>query len=96
MYTNRLSRYNTAVHFVYMVRCADGSLYTGYARDPDKRAAAHNAGRGAKYTSARRPVSLVYCEGCASLGAALKREHALKSLTRVEKESLIRSAESRA
>ena len=77
------------MHFVYIVRCADGTLYTGYARDPEKRAAAHNAGRGAKYTSARRPVSLVYSEVCRSLGAALKREHALKTLTRREKELLI-------
>jgi predicted GIY-YIG superfamily endonuclease len=75
-----------------MVRCADGTLYTGYARDPEKRAVAHNAGRGAKYTSTRRPVSLVYCEACRSLSAALKREHALKSLPKREKESLILSA----
>jgi predicted GIY-YIG superfamily endonuclease len=73
-----------------MVRCADGTLYTGYARDPEKRAAVHNAGRGAKYTSARRPVSLVYSERCRSLGAALKREYALKMLSRREKELLIR------
>ena len=77
------------MHFVYIVRCVDGTLYTGYARDPEQRAAAHNAGRGAKYTSARRPVSLVYSEACRSLGAALKREHALKSLTKREKELLI-------
>jgi len=77
-----------------MVRCADGTLYTGYARDPDRRTAAHNAGRGAKYTSTRRPVALVYSEVCRSLGAALKREHALKSLTRREKELLIGHAPS--
>ena len=78
------------MHFVYMVRCADGSLYTGYARDPEKRTKVHNTGRGAKYTSRRRPVSLVYAEACKSLSAALKREYALKSLTRHQKESLIR------
>jgi len=77
------------VHFVYMVRCADGTLYTGYARDPEKRTAAHNAGRGAKYTSTRRPVSLVYSERWRSRGAALKREYALK-LRRHEKELLLR------
>ena len=77
-----------AMHFVYMVRCADGTLYTGYARDPEKRANAHNTGRGAKYTATRRPVTLVYSEACESRSAALKREYQLKSLTRVEKEAL--------
>ena len=48
------------MHFVYIVRCADGSLYTGYARDPVARAKQHNVGRGAKYTASRRPVALVY------------------------------------
>jgi putative endonuclease len=77
------------VHFVYMVRCADGTLYTGYAKNPERRARAHNAGRGAKYTSGRRPVSLVYIERFRSLGKALSREHALKRATRRQKESLI-------
>jgi putative endonuclease len=77
------------VHFVYIVRCADGTLYTGYARDPEARARAHNTGRGARYTSGRRPVVLVYSERCRSLGAALRREHALKRLRRAVKESLI-------
>jgi putative endonuclease len=65
------------VHFVYIVRCADGTLYTGYTRDVERRIAAHNRGRGAKYTSGRRPVVLVYHERFRSLGAALRREHAL-------------------
>jgi putative endonuclease len=86
------SGYNGTVYFVYMVRCADGTLYTGYARDPEKRILAHNAGRGAKYTSQRRPVSLVYSEASESLSATLKREYAVKCLTRREKESLIREA----
>jgi predicted GIY-YIG superfamily endonuclease len=77
------------VHFVYIVRCADGTLYTGYARDPEARARAHNSGRGARYTSGRRPVVLVYSERCRSLGAALRREHALKRLRRDVKELLI-------
>ena len=80
--------YNLTVHFVYMVRCADGTLYTGYARDPEKRAKAHNTGRGAKYTAQRRPVSLVYAEECPSRGDALKREHQLKRLPRAKKETL--------
>ena len=50
------------MHFVYIVRCADGTLYTGYARDPRARERTHNSGRGAKYTAGRRPVRLVYQE----------------------------------
>ena len=77
-------------HYVYIVRCADGSLYTGYARDPKARVRAHNTGRGAKYTAARRPVRLVYSEKCESLSEALKREYALKQLPRSGKRALIR------
>ena len=77
------------MHYVYIVRCADGTLYTGYARDPAAREAAHNSGRGAKYTAGRRPVQLVYREAFRSLGKALSREHALKQLTRAQKEALI-------
>ena len=77
------------VHCVYMVRCADGTLYTGYARDPREREKAHNRGRGAHYTACRRPVRLVYSEICGSRGEALKREYRLKRLTRLKKEALI-------
>ena len=77
---------------VYIVRCADGTLYTGYALDVEQRCAAHNAGRGARYTAGRRPVTVVYSEACETVGEALKREYALKRLTRAEKESLIASA----
>jgi predicted GIY-YIG superfamily endonuclease len=77
------------VHFVYIVRCADGSLYTGYALDPVARAAAHNRGKGAKYTSGRRPVTLVYREKFRSVGKALRREYELKQLSRAKKEALI-------
>jgi putative endonuclease len=77
------------MHYVYMVRCADGTLYTGYARDPEQRAKVHNAGRGAKYTAGRLPVSLVYREACESRSAALKREHAVKRLTRLKKEMFV-------
>jgi len=77
-------------HYVYIVRCVDGSLYTGYARDPKARVRAHNSGRGAKYTAGRRPVRLVYSEKCASLSAALKREYALKQLPRQQKQTLVR------
>ena len=82
--------YNPLVHFTYMLRCADGTLYTGYARDPQARARVHNSGRGARYTSGRRPVQLVYAEAFESRGDALKREHQLKRLTRAHKEALLR------
>jgi len=79
------------VHCVYIVRCADGTLYTGYARDPDAREKVHNSGRGARYTSGRRPVVLVYRETCKSRGDALRREHQLKRWSRRRKEVLIAS-----
>ena len=82
----------TYMHFVYIVRCADGTLYTGYARDPERRTQIHNAGRGAKYTAQRLPVSLVYWELCDSRSAALKREHQVKRLARTEKERLTQRA----
>ena len=75
--------------FVYMVRCADGTLYTGYARDPEKRAKAHNTGRGAKYTARRLPVSLVYSEACETRSDALKREYQVKRLSRRDKDLLV-------
>jgi predicted GIY-YIG superfamily endonuclease len=77
------------MHFVYIVRCADGTLYTGYARDPRKRELVHNSGRGAHYTACRLPVRLVYSEMCGSRGEALKREYQLKRLPRLKKETLI-------
>ena len=80
------------MHFVYMVRCSDGTLYTGYARDPERRTDVHNSGRGAKYTAQRLPVSLVYSEPCESRSAALKRECEVKRLARRQKERLARDA----
>jgi len=74
---------------VYLLRCSDGTLYAGSTADVEARAHAHNAGRGARYTSGRRPVEVVYVEECGSKSAALKREHALKRLTRRQKETLI-------
>ena len=75
---------------VYLVRCADNTFYAGSTTDVEARAAAHNAGRGARYTSGRRPVEVVYVEECGSRSAALRREHALKRLTRAGKDALIR------
>ena len=77
------------MHYVYILRCADDTLYTGYTTDLKARVAVHNTGRGAKYTRSRCPVALVYSKGFRSLGKALSREHALKQLTRAEKEALI-------
>ncbi len=74
--------------WVYMLRCSDGTLYTGSAMDVDRRAAVHNSGRGAKYTRSRLPVEVVYREACPDKSAALRREWALKQLSRAEKLAL--------
>lgn len=71
--------------WVYMLRCADGTLYTGMAADVERRLRVHRAGQGAKYTRARLPVELVYREACASRSEALRREAAIKRLSRAEK-----------
>jgi predicted GIY-YIG superfamily endonuclease len=73
---------------VYIVRCADRTLYTGVAKDLRARIRAHNDGRGAKYTRSRVPVRLVYSEAVADRGAALRREHEIKRLSRGEKRAL--------
>ncbi|MBS0210325.1 MAG: GIY-YIG nuclease family protein [Planctomycetes bacterium] len=77
--------------FVYLLRCADRSLYTGITTDVERRCAQHNAGRGARYTRSRTPVKLVYQETAASRGLALRRELQIKALDRRAKEALIRS-----
>ena len=77
------------MYYVYILRCADGTLYTGTTNDVEKRAAAHNAGRGAKYTKPRLPVAVVYREETGDKGAALRRELEIKRLTRAEKLDLI-------
>lgn len=77
------------VFYLYILRCADGSLYTGFARDPDERVWVHNSGKGAKYTASRLPVTLVYREPCTSLSGALKREYQIKTWSRAKKEALI-------
>ena len=76
-------------HYIYILRCADGTLYTGYTTDIEAREAAHDTGRGAKYTRGRRPVTLVYSERFRSLAKALRREYALKQLSRLDKDALI-------
>lgn len=74
---------------LYILRCGDGSLYTGITTDVEKRLAAHRLGRGAKYTRGRGPLELVYTEECGDHSAALKRELEIKALTREEKQNLI-------
>ena len=78
-------------YYVYILRCADDTLYTGWTTDIEKRVATHNAGKGAKYTRARLPVELVYTEVFEDKIEAQKREYAIKQLSRVEKEALIES-----
>ena len=73
---------------LYMLRCGDGSLYTGIAVDVEHRLEVHRSGKGAKYTRGRGPLELVYVEECPDKSTALKRELAVKALPRQEKEKL--------
>ena len=79
-------------NYVYILKCADNTYYTGWTTNIEKSIIAHNSGKGAKYTKSRRPVSLVYFEELENKSLALKREHAIKQLTRKQKEDLIRLA----
>ena len=76
--------------YLYILRCGDGTLYTGITNDVEKRLTAHRAGKGAKYTRGRGPLELVYWEECSDHSAALKREVEIKKLSREEKEKLIK------
>jgi putative endonuclease len=76
--------------FVYILECADGTYYTGSAKDLDRRLNTHGSGHGARYTRGRLPVRLVHSEMFESMGEAQRREWAIKKLTRAGKESLIR------
>jgi putative endonuclease len=80
----------------YILLCADGTLYTGVTNGLDKRLLAHNAGTAAKYTRTRRPVELAFMEVCADKSAALKREMAIKALSRAEKLELVENQKRRA
>lgn len=84
------SKESTNSWHVYILRCGDGTLYTGIAKDVDRRVTQHNAGKASRYTRSRLPVSLEYQEAQPSQSAALKRELAIKALSRTEKEALIR------
>ncbi|MCS6845771.1 MAG: GIY-YIG nuclease family protein [Caldilineales bacterium] len=79
-----------ATFYVYILRCADGSLYTGWTTDLDRRVAEHNAGRGAAYTRGRRPVALVYHEPQPDRASAMRREAEIKRRGRRYRERLVR------
>jgi putative endonuclease len=77
------------MHYVYIVKCADGTYYTGYTNDLKRRIKQHNAGEGAKYTKGRRPVELVHSEQFETKSEAMKREYKIKQLNRQSKLEII-------
>jgi len=77
------------MNYIYIVKCKDGTLYTGWTNHLENRIKAHNEGKGAKYTRARRPVELVYYEQLETKEEAMRREYAIKRLTRMQKMKLI-------
>jgi len=76
-------------HWVYVLECSDGSFYTGYTTDVERRVAEHDAGEGAKYTRGRTPVELVHSERFETRSAAMSREYEIKQFGRTEKERLV-------
>jgi putative endonuclease len=76
-------------HYVYVLECADGTFYTGYTTDPERRVREHDTGEGAKYTRGRTPVELRHVERFESRSAAMSREYEVKQLSRGEKERLV-------
>lgn len=83
-----------AAYFCYIVECADGTYYTGWTTNPERRTRQHNRGRGAKYTRQHGPVRLVYVESLPDRSQAMRREHEIKALKRTQKQRLILSATS--
>jgi putative endonuclease len=77
-------------HFFYLARCADNSLYSGYTINIKERENAHNLGKGAKYTAARRPVKIVYFENFKTQREAMQREYEVKKWSKVKKEELVK------
>jgi putative endonuclease len=76
-------------NYIYILKCSDGSFYTGWTTDPERRANVHNSGKGAKYTRSRRPVELIYTEEFDDKKDAQRREWAIKHMTRAEKLDLL-------
>ena len=81
------------MNYVYILRCGDGSLYTGWTNDLEKRLKSHNEGTASKYTRVRRPVELAYFEEHDTKQAAMKREYAIKQMTREQKRKIIEKKE---
>ena len=81
------------MNYTYILKCKDGSLYTGWTNDLEQRVAAHNTGKGAKYTKARRPVELVYFEEFETKEQAMKREYVIKQMARKDKLELVQRKE---
>ena len=79
------------MNYIYILRCADGTLYTGWTNNLEKRLKSHNEGKGSRYTRARLPVTLIYCEELSTQGEAMRREYEIKQLTRAQKLELINS-----
>jgi putative endonuclease len=79
-------------YYCYIVECADGTYYTGWTTDPTRREKQHNAGQGARYTRMKRPVRLVYTEEQPDKRTALKRERAIKAMTRGQKQRLVKNS----
>lgn len=77
------------MNYTYILKCSDGSFYTGWTNDIEKRVLDHNEGRGAKYTRGRTPVELVYYETFQTKEEAMKREYAIKHLSKIQKEKLV-------
>ncbi len=77
------------MNYTYILRCADGSYYTGWTTDPEKRLQAHNAGKGSKYTRSRLPAEIVHLEEFGTKEEAMRRERQIKQLTRQQKQELI-------
>lgn len=88
--TKRKGKEDLFLYFIYILECQDGTLYTGWTVNVEKRMAVHNRGKGAKYTRSRLPVVLKYVEEAASKREALQREYFIKQLSRAEKLNLIR------
>ena len=78
------------MNYTYILRCSDGSLYTGWTNDIEKRLEQHNAGKGAKYTKGRTPETVEYCEKFETKQEAMRREWEIKQMSRKEKEALIK------
>lgn len=80
------------MNYTYILKCSDGTYYTGWTNDLKKRLDTHNAGRGAKYTRPRTPVALAYYETFSTKEEAMRREYQIKQMTRTQKEALMQSA----